>query len=180
MNAPSKVFVGGSRRISRLNQRVKNRLLRIIDKGLTVIIGDANGADKAVQGFLANQSYENVVVFHMAGECRNNLGNWATREIAAPRGARHDAGYFGTKDRAMGVESDYGFMLWDGKSKGTLSNVEDLIRMQKPVVVYLDAYQSFVNLRNANQLAKLLDRSHVTAAHRPARRIHPDADALLF
>ena len=55
----SKVFVGGSRRISRLNEQVRRRLERVIEKNLTVLVGDANGADKAVQKYLAERNYEN-------------------------------------------------------------------------------------------------------------------------
>jgi hypothetical protein len=42
-----KVFVGGSRKISRLNEQVRKRLDQIIEKQLQVLLGDANGADKA-------------------------------------------------------------------------------------------------------------------------------------
>jgi len=45
----TRVFIGGSRRIRRLEAEVRRRLDRIVEKGLPVIIGDANGADKAVE-----------------------------------------------------------------------------------------------------------------------------------
>jgi predicted Rossmann fold nucleotide-binding protein DprA/Smf involved in DNA uptake len=70
----TKVFIGGSRRLSKLNKDVKRRLDNIIEKGFTVVVGDANGVDKAVQQYLASKHHENVVVFCMAGQCRNNLG----------------------------------------------------------------------------------------------------------
>src|SRR5271157_1444162 len=106
----TKVFVAGSRRLSRLNTDVKSRLDNIMEKGFTVVVGDANGADKAVQQYLAGRGYQQVVVFCMSGKCRNNVGHWPTREIGATPGARGFA-YFSTKDRAMGEEADYGLML---------------------------------------------------------------------
>jgi hypothetical protein len=151
-----KVFIGGSRRLSRLNKQIKNRLNSIIDKGLNVIIGDANGVDKAVQRYLAQMNYENVAVFCMAGTCRNNIGGWTTREIAALPNARRDAVFFGAKDRAMGAEADYGLMLWDGKSRGTFANIRDLIGRQKPVVVYFAPSKSFLTLRRQDELNELL------------------------
>lgn len=45
-----KVFIGGSRRVSRLHADVRRRLDRIVEKRLPVLAGDANGADKAHQG----------------------------------------------------------------------------------------------------------------------------------
>jgi hypothetical protein len=50
----TKVFIGGSRRLSQLNKDLKGRLDNIVERGFTVIVGDANGADKAVQRYLAS------------------------------------------------------------------------------------------------------------------------------
>lgn len=153
----SKVFIGGSRRLSKLNKEVKHRLDSVIDKGLKVIVGDANGTDKAIQTYLAQRNYENVAVFCMIGVCRNNVGNWPTQEIVGHVGNR-DAAFFGTKDRAMGAEADYGFMLWDGHSRGTLANIKDLLGRQKPVVVYLAPKKSFLTLRRLDELVSLCDQ----------------------
>ncbi len=167
-----KVFIGGSRRLSRLNKQIKDRLNSIIDKGLRVIIGDANGVDKAVQRYLAQMNYENVAVFCMAGICRNNIGRWTTREIAALPNARRDAVFFGTKDRAMGAEADYGLMLWDGKSRGTFANIRDLIGRQKPVVVYFAPSKSFLTLRRQDELNELLGRQRLTPSVNFVRASH--------
>jgi hypothetical protein len=176
-----KVFIGGSRRLSRLNKQIKHRLDSVIDKGLTVIVGDASGVDKAVQSYLVQRKYQNVAVFCMAGICRNNVGNWPTREISAGQNTRRDAAFFGTKDRAMGAEADYGLMLWDGKSRGTLANIRDLICRQKPVVVYLASSKSFFTLRRQDELTDLLATSPVTFvrdAHN--RQSDPSRDQRLF
>jgi len=159
MEARAKVFIGGSRSLSRLPRAILNRLDRIIDKGLSVLVGDAKGMDKAVQGYLASKNYDQVIVFCMAGACRNNLGHWPTHEVEGDSHGRRDASYYGRKDRAMGAEADYGFMLWDGKSRGTLANIEDLLRREKPVVAYIAPNRSFVTLREPADLDRLLSRS---------------------
>jgi adenine-specific DNA-methyltransferase len=127
------VFVAGSRQISRLPAEVKTRLDTMIDKGFQILVGDASGADKAVQRYLADKSYPNVLVHCMKDYCRNNVGSWTRREVAAPRGAR-GFDYYSLKDRAMAETAEYGLMLWDGKSKGTINNVVNLSRDHKPVV----------------------------------------------
>ena len=71
------VFVAGSRALSKLNAQVKERLDNIVKQNFTVLVGDANGADKAVQRYLAERSYQHVVVYCM-DLCRNNIGNWPT------------------------------------------------------------------------------------------------------
>jgi hypothetical protein len=152
----SKVFIAGSRRLLRLRPEVSRRIDNIIEKGLTVLVGDANGADKAVQTYLARHQYRNVVVFCMAGGCRNNIGGWPIRAIPAPVPTRRDFAHYSKKDREMAREADYGLMLWDGQSRGTLTNAIDLVQRHKPVVLYMAPSNSFHEVREPNQLSQIL------------------------
>jgi hypothetical protein len=151
----TKVFIAGSRRLSKLSQEIKRRIDNIVDKHLTVIIGDANGVDKAVQQYLSKKGYSDVTVFCMDGSCRNNIGNWTTQEIKAANPGRRDFAYYSTKDRAMAKEADYGFMLWDGESRGTLTSIVELVRDAKPVVVFVAPEKAFYTLRDSHDLAKV-------------------------
>jgi hypothetical protein len=151
----SKVFVGGSRRISRLNGDLRKRLEQIVEKQLAVLVGDANGADKAVQDFFRERHYPHVVVFCTEGHCRNNLGEWPVRPIDPPHHTR-DFGYFTAKDAAMAREADFGLMLWDGSSTGTLVNVARLVAFNRPVVVYISPQRRFLTLKSREGLAVLL------------------------
>ncbi len=159
----TKVFIAGSRKLSRLNADVKGRIDNMIEKGFTILVGDANGADKAAQKYLLDNRYQNVVVYCMAGNCRNNVGQWPAHEVTAPNGARGFA-YYSLKDQAMADDATHALMLWDGESKGTLNNVINLLRQSKPVVVYLAPKKVFQNLRSSADLQELLrkcDRASV-------------------
>lgn len=171
MNNGTKVFIAGSRRLSRLNKEVRRRIDNIVDKGFTVIVGDANGVDKAVQRYVSDRHYSNVVVFCMEGGCRNNVGRWPTRTIAAADPLRRDFAYYSTKDRAMVEEADYGLMLWDGRSRGTLRSIVDLVRKTKPVVVYIAPNKSFYTLRQSDDLIEMLGRVDPAALHRVDREL---------
>jgi hypothetical protein len=151
----TKVFIAGSRALSRLNADVKRRIDTMIEKHFTILVGDANGADKAVQRYLAGKHFENVIVHCMAGNCRNNIGGWPTREVSARPGSRGFA-YYSSKDVVMAKDADYGFMLWDGASKGTLNNVLNLIHQNKAVVVYYAPKKRFQNLRQPSDVNELL------------------------
>jgi hypothetical protein len=146
----TKVFIGGSRRVSRLGAPVHARLDKIMDKGLAVIVGDANGADKSVQQYLFSKHYDKVEVFCSGTACRNNVGHWRTRLIETDT---HDKGlqFYTAKDRAMSNEATYGFMVWDGKSTGTLLNVLRLLRQDKKVVVYNVPERRFSELKAYTQ-----------------------------
>jgi hypothetical protein len=151
----TKVFIAGSRSLSRLNADVKHRIDTMIEKGFTILVGDANGADKAVQRYLAEKHFRNVIVHCMVGNCRNNIAGWPTREISAAPGSRGFA-YYSTKDLAMANDAEYGFMLWDGESKGTLNNVVNMVHQNKTVVVYFAPQKNFQNLRSSGDVARLL------------------------
>lgn len=151
----SKVFVGGSRKMGRLNPAVRTRLRNLITNGHTVLIGDANGIDKAVQTFFAEEGYENVIVYCMDGACRNNVGNWPIYAVDSP-GRRKDFSYFAMKDAQMSVEADYGFMIWDGETKGTLNNVLNLLQQGKSALLYRSPSREFLLLKSARELEAIL------------------------
>ena len=166
----TKVFIAGSRRLSRLSGDVKRRIDTIIEKGFTIVVGDANGADKAVQRYLAERGYRNVIVHCMAGKCRNNVAGWPTREIAAPPAARGFA-YYSTKDLAMVEDATYGLLLWDGESKGTLNSLINMIRHNKPVAVYLARKKTFQTLRSAGDVNELLSNCDRAIVQRLEREL---------
>lgn len=144
-----KVFLGGSRNVTRLNKHIRSRLDNIIEKQIPVVVGDANGADKALQTYLSSKQYANVEVFCSEGSCRNNVGRWRVRAI--PAGSRSRGfSFYTAKDRAMAQEADLGFMVWDGKSTGTLVNVYLLLSDHKIAVLYSVPDKRFCELRTAD------------------------------
>jgi len=162
-----KIFIGGSRAVSKLNQVIRVRLDEFVRRGDSILIGDANGADKAVQQYFAEHRYPNVEVFCME-ECRNNIGSWPIRNIAAPNN-RKDFSYYATKDIAMAQEAGCGVMFWDGKSKGTLQNILNLMAAGKRTLVYFAPSKDFHVLatdRDLQALIALCDRRSIEAASR--------------
>jgi hypothetical protein len=144
----TKVFLGGSRHVSRLNDDVRARIDVMIEKELPIVIGDANGADKAMQAYLNNQGYRNVQVFCSGGRCRNNLGEWDVRAVPTEtREASFD--FYSAKDQAMAQEATVGLMVWDGKSVGTLCNVFRLLSQRKKAAVYTVPEKAFRELKSA-------------------------------
>lgn len=121
----------------------------------TILVGDANGVDRAVQSFLAEEGYKNVRVFCMEGVCRNNIGNWPLVSVSAS-GTKKDFTYFARKDAEMSRSADFGFMIWDGKSKGTLNNVLNLLEQQKSVLVYLSPRKEFFSIKNKADIEEIL------------------------
>jgi len=170
----STVFIGGSRRIGRLNEVIRARLDNIVDRGLRVVIGDANGSDRAVQAYLADKGHRDVVVYCMAGDCRNNLGGWNVREVEASGERGFD--YYALKDAQMARNADCGFMLWDGKSRGTLLNVQRLVEARKPVVIYFAPDRECMTVRTPGEIKALLARCRSADRRRLSHFLSGDGD----
>lgn len=150
-----KVLIGGSRRLSYLDAEIRQRLDRLIAEQSCVLIGDANGADRAVQEYLGSRRYRHVVVYCTAGVCRNNVAGWEAREVKPPHRTR-DFAFFAAKDAAMANDADEGLMLWDGKSSGTVVNVARMIAAGKPVDVYVAREKRLRTVTSRAELQALL------------------------
>jgi len=152
------VFLSGSRSIARLSPPARERLDNIMQRAMPVIIGDANGADKALQLYLAEAAYETVTIF-AAGDsrCRNNLGAWEIRFINTGAGLK-GRDFYAQKDKAMAKEADYGFILWDGESPGSIGNALELVRQAKPALIWFAPEQTFYTIKNITDLEDLLKR----------------------
>ena len=160
------VFLGGSRKLSRLNEVIRRRLESIMDGGLWVYVGDADGADKALQRFFASHRYDRVLVYCVEGRYRNNVGHWPTKAVQPPAGAR-GFDYYAAKDIQMASDASFGMMLWDGVSRGTLANIRNLLAHGKPVTIYLSSHRIFRDLKHETELAELL--SSKRSLERPAK-----------
>ncbi len=151
------VFLSGSRGISRLNDEIRDRVKNMIDKGFLIIVGDANGADKALQEFLAAVGYSNVVVFCAGQVCRNNVGNWNVRQVSVDSTLKGRE-FYAQKDKEMAAKADYGFILWDGKSAGSINNVLELLKREKPIVVYFSPEKQFHTVSHLDDARELLNK----------------------
>ena len=148
------VFIGGSRRLGRMNPELRHRLDNIIDKRLCVLVGDANGFDRAAQAYLAKMRYTEVVVYCTAGLCRNNVGDWPIHAVEY-HGKDRGRAFYTAKDDAMLCEADFGLFAWDGKSKGTLRNVRMMAERNCASSVYVSTLRQFVTIRTTEDATKL-------------------------
>lgn len=154
-----KVFIGGSRKISRINQDIKIRIDNLIKSNSIILIGDANGVDKSIQAYLKSKNYQIVYIYCVNNECRNNLGGWDVRYTRYDS-SKKDYQYFSSKDIKMANETEFGFMIWDGESKGTLNNIINLIRQNKKILLYFSPKKAFYNISNFTDLNSVFPKFH--------------------
>lgn len=150
------VFIAGSIKIKRLHPLFVERIANIVREGMFVVVGDANGADTSIQAELLAQSASDVTVFCTGDKPRNNLGNWKVHQIQslAQPGTR---AYFTAKDTEMAERADFGLMLWDAASTGTLSNVFELLSQGKKSVVFVNRERKFLNVKQNDDILDLVN-----------------------
>lgn len=101
-------------------QRDYSRLDTIISLGFTILLSDGAGTDEEIQAHVAALGYTNVVVYHngaRGGLPRRNLGGWPTVLVH---------GSYTDKDARMCSDCDAGLAYWNGRSRGTRRNIEQL------------------------------------------------------
>ena len=131
-----KVFIAGPRAVKTLSESVIDVLFRIKENQLTVLLGDANGVDCLVQRYFADEQYPNVHVYASNGRARNNIGGWVVHNVNVLSNVKGFE-FYAQKDIQMAQDADNGFMIWNGKSKGTLNNIINLTSQNKKTKVYL-------------------------------------------
>jgi hypothetical protein len=130
------VFISGSIAINKLPDSALQKIDNIINQNLTVCIGDAKGADLLVQQYLAKKKYNNVIVYFVSSTIRNNVAKWQVKHIETNIKQKCRQLYT-VKDEAMAKDADYGLMIWDGQSKGTLNNIQNMKAANKRFFVIL-------------------------------------------
>ncbi len=150
-----KVFISGSMKIKNLDPLVLKRIDNIIEQGYIILVGDADGVDSSVQEYLKSHSYNNVFVYCTGSQPRNNIGSWEVKKVetTAQPGTR---AYFTVKDIEMSVDCDYGLMIWDTKSTGTLSNVLELLQRKKNSLVFVNKSKIFEKVKDVTGLEQIL------------------------
>ena len=123
--------------LKELSPCMKKALDIVCEKGYEVLIGDCFGADKLVQKYLFDRGYDKVKVYASGTKVRNNVGGFPV--IAVSAAGKCGFAFYRQKDITMANDADHALMFWDGVSKGTRSNIEDMMKQEKFTAVILYA-----------------------------------------
>lgn len=128
-----RVFISGSKSISKLPEEVKSLLDTFIATDAEILVGDCYGVDATVQMYLDSKGYSNVIVYCSGETPRKNFvtGAKVCSYAEAAKGLIGSAFHY-VKDIQMAQDCDQAFMIWDGKSKGTAENIRRIKELKKP------------------------------------------------
>lgn len=150
-----KVFISGSIGIKKLPTSAVKKIDNIISKDITILIGDAKGVDLSIQKYLFKKNYQNVFIYYAGKAIRNNVGQWETKNIQALHNEK-GRDLYTLKDEQMANDTDYGLMIWDGESKGTLNNILLMKNLNKQFLVVIDGM-----IINNKQIDSILNLKHM-------------------
>jgi hypothetical protein len=153
------IFISGSISINILPSLAIEKIDSIIEKNYKILIGDAKGVDSLVQKYLLKKKYNNVVVYFIGENIRNNAGNWEPKQITAKTNTKKGRKLYTLKDKEMAKDSDYGLMIWDGKSKGTYNNIIEMKNQTKRFfVIFNGEIISDIEFDEKNYKCKITDK----------------------
>jgi hypothetical protein len=166
----TRVFIAGSMNIKHLDSQVKARIDNILAQDFEVVVGDADGADTSIQSYLFDHGTTKTTVFCSGERPRNNVGNWPVQRVKTSHSEGSRA-FFTAKDIRMAEVADFGLMIWDAKSTGTLSNVIELLVRKKKSAVFINKARTFKNISTVEQLEELLSYMSDHARQRADEKI---------
>ena len=136
VKSPQKLFVSGSKSISKLSDAATGLLDDAIKKGMEILVGDCYGVDAAVQKFFDQRNYANVTVYCSGEKPRNLfLTNGRVRSCSLLSKGLNGRAFNYVKDIEMSKDCGRALMIWDGKSPGTRENIKRMLDLNKPFLV---------------------------------------------
>ena len=117
---------------------------------MKILVGDASGIDGLVQDYCFSLGYFNVTVYSISSQPRYKASDkFALKTVTVPtkiKGARERQQ---EKDKAMTKDSQYSFIIWDGKSKGSYANIIRAFEQDKKIKLYTE--NRFLEQHEINQ-----------------------------
>ncbi len=165
-----KIFISGSMSIIRIDNKVKERIDNIINSNFPILLGDADGVDTSIQELVNSKGYKKVTIYCSGNHVRNNIGRWKVKKIITNY-KKNTRLFFTAKDIQMANECDYGLMIWDSKSTGTLSNVYELLSQEKKSLVFVNKLKSFIKITNIDEFERLTSFMSSSAYEKTDKKI---------
>lgn len=166
----NKIFISGSMGIKRIDKKVEERIDNIINSNFPILLGDADGVDTSVQELVKSKEYKNVIIYCSGANVRNNLGRWEVKKIETGY-EKNSRLFFTAKDIQMAKECDYGLMVWDSKSTGTLSNIYELLSRGKKSLIFVNKMKEFTKVTNLDEFEKLVSFMSKSAFEKADKKI---------
>lgn len=148
----NKVFISGSISIKKLPQEVIDSIEKIIENNIHILVGDADGIDSLIQNFCLSKNYTNLTVYSISAIPRYKASNeFNFKHIFPDPKIKKERARQQEKDKAMTLESEFSFVVWDTKSKGSYINIIRALENNKKIKIYNNVNKSFFEQSKINK-----------------------------
>ena len=142
------VFISGSISIKTLPSQVISSIETMIDKNMTILVGDAPGIDSLVQDICNTKDYLNVIVYTITSTPRYKANSqFQEKNIFVEQEIKSQRERQTYKDKAMSEESVFSLVVWDGLSKGSDANIIRALKSDKLVKVYYQEINDYIEAK---------------------------------
>lgn len=147
------VFISGSISIKKLPQEVINSIEKIIENKIHILVGDADGIDTLIQNFCLSKNYINLTVYSISAIPRYKASDtFNFKHIFPDESIKKERARQQEKDKAMTLDSEFTFVIWDGKSKGSYANLLRALENNKKIKVYNNINKRFLEQSKINKI----------------------------
>jgi hypothetical protein len=148
----SKVFISGSISIKKLPSEVVESIKKIIKNNIHILVGDAYGIDSLIQDFCLSKNYTNLTVYSISANPRYKVSDkFNFKHIVPDENIKTERAKQQEKDKAMTLDSEFSFVIWDGKSKGSYANLMRALENNKKIKVYITISKTFLEPSKINK-----------------------------
>jgi len=146
------VFISGSISIKKLPPEVINSIKKIIENKIHILVGDADGIDTLIQDFCLSENYTNLTVYSISAIPRYKASDdFNFKHIFPDESIKRERERQQEKDKAMTLESEFTFVIWDGKSKGSYANLIRALENNKKIKAYNNISKTFLEQSKINK-----------------------------
>lgn len=141
----SSVFISGSIALKRIPEPVKDSIKKIIKNEFHILVGNAHGVDTMIQDYCKELNYFNVTVYTISSPPRYKISGFKKKLIIPKSNSKKERELQQEKDSSMTHDSEFSFIVWDGKSKGSYGNIIRAIDENKKIKIYLSKEDGFIS-----------------------------------
>ena len=128
----NKVFISGSISIKKLPIEVVSSVKKIIEQKIQILVGDADGIDTLIQDFCLAENYTNLTVYSISAIPRYQASDkFNFKHIFPDKKIKKERARQQEKDKAMTNDSEFSFVIWDCRSKGSYANLMRALEKNK-------------------------------------------------
>lgn len=139
------VFISGSISIKTLPDEVVKSFDKIISQDIHVYVGDADGIDTLTQSYFASKNYTNVTVCTIKKHPRSLASNlFNIQQVNYDKNLKSHREQQSSKDSYMTAHADYSLVVWNGKSKGSFTNIKRAFEHGKKLKIYYTKLQRYL------------------------------------